>query len=405
MLTAYQLLTTTFYKSVSATTVLSGARAGVVQYVHLHGKTVAIRPPTSADARAPLSYFEKMSASVSRVLPQALERQQAMYEAIKGMASSVHDRWTEYFDPAEYKAFDTALDPPNISGIGVLMQDDAAAKCQSVFFVVPNGPADAAGVVTGDHIQAVNGVPACGLPMSGVSKLLRGVSGTAVNVTLLRDGNTVNVSMKRAAVHTPTVYFKMLPDKIGYVNVLVFGGPTASEFSEALSRLQAQGARGLILDLRDDGGGYVASAASIASHFISNGAIFSTLAKGRTITYESDNESPQFTQPVAVLVNQYTASASEIAASALQDNAVGELIGTRTFGKGVEQEVTRFSDGSAIKITDARYLTAGNHDVNGIGLRPQMVVLENASAQFGEPSNDAQLRAAMAFLEPRLTPG
>jgi carboxyl-terminal processing protease len=318
------------------------------------------------------------------------------------MALSANDRWTEYFDPDEFKQFDSALDPPDISGIGVLLNVDPKSKCGTAFFVIPQSPADRTGIESGDLITAIDGTPVCGLAQPLISKRLRGTTGSTVNVTVRRGDSTKDFAITRAPVQVPTVYFRMLPGAIAYINVFVFGSPTPAEFSEALRRMQALGARGYILDLRDDGGGYVLSAVSIASHFISSGPIFSTVSKQGEITTDTDAEPPQVSAPLAVLVNQNTASASEITASALQENQVAEVIGTRTFGKGVEQTVSRLPDGSAVKITTARYVTAQNHDLNGVGLQPDLHVNENPSAQFGQIGKDAQLQAALTYLQSKL---
>jgi carboxyl-terminal processing protease len=191
----------------------------------------------------------------------------------------------------------------------------------------------------------------------------------------------------------------MLPDKVGYVFVVVFAQPTATEFASALQRLQKQGARSLVVDLRDDGGGYVFAAVSIASHFFGSGPVVTTVPRdGNAVTEASDAEDPQVTVPTAVLVNGYTASASEILSGALQDNHVATLFGTRTFGKGVEQTLTRLPGGAAIKITTARYLTPANRDVNGKGIEPDFRVALKPHSVQGDPANDAQLQAALDYL-------
>jgi carboxyl-terminal processing protease len=209
-------------------------------------------------------------------------------------------------------------------------------------------------------------------------------------------------SIKREEVQPPTVVFRMLPGDIGYVWVTAFGKGTPSEFDTAISRMKDEGARALVLDLRNDGGGYVDSALTISSRFIANKALVTVEERGQhATTIEADNQA-SIALPVTVLVNQYTASASEITAGALQDDGIGELIGTKTYGKGVMQTLTPLPDGAAIKITTAHYLTPRHRDINLRGIDPDVRIEENRDARFGESDRDAQLRAAIALLQRKI---
>ena len=169
----------------------------------------------------------------------------------------------------------------------------------------------------------------------------------------------------------PTVFQKLLPDGIGYIAVGVFGEPTAEEFGAALKHLQRQNARAYVIDLRNNGGGYVNAAVAIADHFIHSGPIVSVAERSGTTRFSADANADE-THPVAVLVNHYSASASEITAGALQDAGVATLVGSRTYGKGVVQQLTYNADGSAMKVTTARYLTPRNRLIDGIGLAPDV---------------------------------
>jgi len=218
-------------------------------------------------------------------------------------------------------------------------------------------------------------------------------------VRMLRDGKTrEEFSIARAEVHAPTVYQKLLPNGIGYIAVGVFGEPTAEEFGAALRKLQHQNARAYVIDLRNNGGGYVNAAVAIAGHFIHSGPIVSVAARSGTTQFDADANADE-PRPVAVLVNHYSASASEITAGALQDSGVATLVGDRTYGKGVVQELTYNTDGSAMKVTTARYLTPRNRIIDGIGLLPDVSVKENAHARFGDPAGDAQLAAAIGVVQ------
>jgi carboxyl-terminal processing protease len=259
-------------------------------------------------------------------------------------------------------------------------------------------------MVNGDLIVSVNGTSTRGLTQPQITSLLRGTERSVVHVVVRHaDAPERSLALTRGIVRPPTVFVKMLPDKVAYVLVAVFAEPTADEFSAALRRVQKQGARAVVFDLRNDGGGYVFAAVSIASHFFETGTVVTSLARdGIAVTQESDDEDPQVSLPAAVLVNENTASASEILAASLQDNHAATLFGTRTFGKGVEQSVTRFSNGAAIKITTARYLTPANRDLNGKGIEPDVPVTLNPHALLGDPAHDAQLELALQYLRSKV---
>jgi carboxyl-terminal processing protease len=328
------------------------------------------------------------------------------YVAIAAMAKAVNDRYTQFFTPDEFKAFNDALDPQRISGIGVIVEPDPSSGAVVVAYVVPSTPADRAGIQAGDVLIAIDGTPTKGLSIDTVSGMLRGRAGTVVSVTAQRSGAATPavLSITRAEVQPPTVVSKMLPGSIGYVWVMAFGRATPAEFDLAIARLKDLGAKALVLDLRNDGGGYVTSALDISSRFIANKALVTVEERGRlATTIDADND-PSIALPLTVLVNQYTASASEITAGALQDDGIGMLIGTKTFGKGVMQTLTPLPDGAAIKITTAHYLTPSRRDINLRGIDPNIRIDENRDARFGDIEKDAQLRAAIAFLQRKIAP-
>jgi carboxyl-terminal processing protease len=395
--TAYNLIETTFYKPIDGSVIRAGADAEILAYARKHGAPKAASiPATSAGGNA-ASIVADVTALANTY---HLNENETTYAALHGMATSTRDRWTEFFTPKEFASFDAPLDPKAIFGIGVLIDVEPKTKFARAFYVVPGTPADRAGMVSGDLITAVGGTSTHGLLQPQVTKLLRGQEGTIVRVsTRPPDGTVREVNITRSSVRPPTVFAKMLPDKVGYMFVAVFAQPTATEFAAALERLQKQGARSLVVDLRDDGGGYVFAAVSIASHFFGSGPVVTTVPRdGAAVTEASDAEDPQVTVPTAVLVNGYTASASEILSGALQDNHVATLFGSRTFGKGVEQTLTRLPGGAAIKITTARYLTPANRDVNGKGIEPDFKVGLKPHSIQGDPANDAQLQAALDYL-------
>jgi len=320
------------------------------------------------------------------------------------MTRSLGDRYTQFFTPDEFKQFNDALDPERISGIGVMIEPDVASGNLRLTYVVPETPADRAGLRGGDVLTAIDSTSTKGLSVADASKLLRGRAGTTVAVTVMRVGtpSATAYTITREEVQPPTVVFKMLPGDVGYVYVMAFGKATPNEFDTAIARLKDQNAKAIVLDLRNDGGGYVDSALLISRRFVVNKALLTVEERGEHATTIDAGNEESVTIPVTILVNQYTASASEITAGALQDDGVGPLVGVKTFGKGVMQTLTPLPDGAAIKITTAHYLTPRRRDINLRGIEPDLQIAENKDARYGDIDSDAQLRAALALLQKKM---
>jgi len=399
---SYRLLTSSAYRPVSSQVLLAAASDALAEEARKQG--VTITPPAlhvEADNDATVAELDAAIASAAATAHGAPT--DFAYAAISAMTKSVGDRYTQFFTPDEFKQFNDALDPERISGIGVMIEPDPVSGNVRLTYVVPGTPADRAGLRAGDVLLAIDTTSTRGLTVEAASKLLRGRAGTVVAVTILRPGvASAAYTIRREEVQPPTVVFKMLPGGIGYVYVMAFGKATPSEFDTAIARLKDQDAKALVLDLRNDGGGYVDSALLISRRFIANKALLTVEERGdRATTIDAANET-SVSLPVTVLVNQYTASASEITAGALQDDGVGTLVGIKTFGKGVMQTLTPLPDGAAIKITTAHYLTPHRRDINLRGIEPDLRVDENTEARFGDVDRDAQLRAALALLQKKI---
>jgi carboxyl-terminal processing protease len=399
---SYRLLTTTHYEPVAGEALLAAAGDALASEAHKRGVTIAAPAlHATSDNQATLNQLD--AAIVNAANSAHASPSDFAYVAIKAMAQATNDRYTQFFTPDEFRQFNEALDPKAIGGIGVMIEPDAASGSVRVSYVLPATPAERAGVQVGDVITAVNGTATKGRGVEGVSSLLRGKSGTVVSVSLQRAGTPSTLSITREDVQPPTVVYKLLAGNIGYVWVLAFGRGTPGEFDAAIARLNGLGAKALVLDLRNDGGGYVNSALDISSRFIANKALVTVEERGRRATTIDADGDPSIAIPVTVLVNQYTASASEITAGALQDDGIAPLVGAKTFGKGVMQTLTPLPDGAAIKITTAHYLTPSRRDINLRGIVPDLAVEENRDAHFGEIERDAQLRAAVGLLQKKIT--
>jgi carboxyl-terminal processing protease len=398
---SYRLLTTTYYDQVDPQTLLAAASDALAGAVRKSGATFT--PPLLHVQSERAATLAELDDAIVRAAGAAhAQPSDFAYTAIEAMARATNDRYTQFFTPAEFKAFNEALDPQRIGGIGVMIEPDPTSGFIRLSYVLPSTPAERAGLRVGDVIISVNGSSTKGLSLEAASGLLRGKAGTVAALSVRRLGAASMVSITREDVQPPTVIFKMLSDRIGYVWVLAFGRGTPGEFDTAIARLNSLGARALVLDLRNDGGGYVNSALDITSRFIANKALVTVEERGQHATTIDADGNPSVTLPVTVLVNQYTASASEITAGALQDDGIATLVGSRTFGKGVMQTLTPLPDGAAIKITTAHYLTPNRRDINLRGIDPDLVVEENRDAHFGEIDKDAQLRAALALLQKKI---
>jgi carboxyl-terminal processing protease len=401
----FSLLTSEFYKKVDPQVALDGARSELVAYLEKNGVKSPSVPQLHAvdDPTLNVRELEREVATVVNSYGAKLGSRTLTYEAISGMLASVKDRYTVFLTPKQYADLNEGLDGGNFSGVGISIEVDDKSKLLLVNEVIQGGPAEKAGIQSGDVILTVDGKTTKGLTTDQDAKMLRGPKGTQVKLQIQRGSSQIApLLVTRDVIHQPSVYSRMLPDGIGYARLTVFGSNTAQELTRALEKLQADGAKAYVLDLRDNGGGYLNAAIDVSSKFIPSGPIVSVESRGGSDT-QYDAENTAITpRPLAVLVNKYTASASEITSGAIQDNGVGELVGEKTYGKGVVQTIHPLPDGSAVKITSARYLTPRGRDINLIGIEPDIVTIEPRNAKFGDPTSDSQLQSAMTYLQGRI---
>jgi carboxyl-terminal processing protease len=394
---AYSLLMTTYYRPISPRTIARGARASLEKrFAAAH---VSLPPvPAAVDDHSATQYIEHLvEVASSKHIATVADSLDAV---LHGMAQAPGDPYTAFLSSKELRQFMTPLDPARLSGIGVLLDPNTPpAESMRAYFVEPDAPADKAGIRPGDRIVSVDGTETKGLKVEQVTKMLRGPAGTQVHAMIASGSEAPReVIMTRATVRVPTVYFSKM-GSVGYIYVTSFSNTSADEVSAALKRLETEKVTGYVLDLRYDSGGYVQAALDIANDFVADGPLVSIQGRtGSVQTIDADGNAVT-AKPLAVLVNRWSASASEIAAAALQENHAAILIGTRTYGKGVMQTMRFIDEGAAIKITTARYLTPENHDINKRGILPDKVVDEPASDRFGDAQHDTQLQAALQYLQ------
>jgi carboxyl-terminal processing protease len=299
------------------------------------------------------------------------------YEAIRGMLGTLDDPYTRFLDPREFKEMqiDTSGE---LSGVGIQLSLDKQTKELVVVSPIDGSPASRAGVQPKDIIVSIDGKSTKGMSTEEAVKLIRGKAGTTVKLTLRRKGSLVEAPLMREVIELHAVEHQVntTPDgvKVGYVQLKQFNANASKDMRTALEDLESKGVQGYVLDLRSNPGGLLVASIDIARQFLNEGIIVSTKtrdgiqdikrATGRAIT----------TKPLVVLVNEGSASASEILSGALQDNKRAVLVGQKTFGKGLVQSVRGLSDGSGMTVTIAKYLTPSNRDIHKHGIDPDVSV-------------------------------
>ncbi|MGD0472412.1 MAG: S41 family peptidase [Candidatus Velthaea sp.] len=397
----YTTITDNYYQAASPQRLLDGARTGIVAYLRGRGVADPAVPLLRArpDGRGVVPAIEQQLGKAIDRYGSRVETRELVYAAICGELAALHDPYSVFFRRAELRRFTTALDGAPFGGIGVSLALTAEGEYQADQ-VFDDAPAARAGLLAGDRIVAVDGKPLAGRSPAAVAALLKGRAGTTVQLDVLRaaDAQTQRLSIVRAAITPPEVSARLLPGDVAYIALRGFGPAAGEQVRAALIRLRARGARATLFDLRGNGGGYETAAVRVASVFVPSGTIVVTQTNhGHQNIVVADGTAPA-PQPLAVLVDRDSASGSELVTGAIADHGLGKVVGTRTFGKGLVQTMFPLPDGSAVKLTTARYFTPGGHDIDGIGLRPDLAVDEPATALRGVPGSDPQLDAALALL-------
>jgi carboxyl-terminal processing protease len=314
--------------------------------------------------------------------------------SIAGVVSSLQDRFSNYLTPAQYHRFDQA---GSFSGIGV--EVNPLKDGLRVVRIFDQSPAQRSRVHVGDLIIAVDGRSLAGLSATAATRMIEGPPGTNVTLTLQARRATRRLTITREVVSTPVVASALRNDrgiKAGVVSLAMFTPGSGKELRTAVLALLRQGARAIVLDLRQNGGGLVDEARLVASVFISQGAIVTT--RGRTqpsVTLMAVGNAIPGAIPVVVLVDHSTASASEIVTGALQDHRRALVVGTHTFGKGVFQEVRPLSNGGALDITVGQYFTPDGHNLGGNGVNEGAGIQPDISLAAGMVDSDRAVQAAL----------
>ena len=345
------------------------------------------------------------------VLAKSYGSTKEAYEAIRGMLGSLDDPYTRFLDPREFKEMqiDTSGE---LSGVGIQLSLDKETKNLVVVSPIEGSPASRAGVQPKDVIVAIDGKPTKGMSTEDAVKLIRGQAGTSVTLTLKRKAQTLEVPLTRERIELHAVDHQINTSadgvKVGYIRLKQFNATATKDMRQAVKDLEEKGAQGYVLDLRSNPGGLLMASVEIARQWLNEGTIVSTKTRDGIRDVKRANGRALTSKPMVVLVNEGSASASEILSGALQDNNRAVLVGQKTFGKGLVQSVRGLSDGSGMTVTIAKYLTPSGRDIHKYGIAPdvmaKMTELEAQRLKLEDlgTKKDSQYRVAETTLVQRL---
>ncbi|MBE9154287.1 S41 family peptidase [Cyanobium sp. LEGE 06113] len=297
------------------------------------------------------------------------------YAAIRGMLATLDDPYTRFLDPREFKEMqiDTSGE---LSGVGIQLSLDKDTKELVVVAPIEGSPASRAGVMPKDVITAIDGASTKGMSTEDAVKLIRGQAGTTVTLTLRRSSQTLSVALERDRIelHAVDSQINVTPDgaKVGYIRLKQFNANATKDMRAALREMEGEDVQGYVLDLRSNPGGLLGASVEIARQWLNEGTIVSTKTRNGITDIQRATGRALTDKPLVVLVNEGSASASEILSGALQDNNRAVLVGQKTFGKGLVQSVRGLSDGSGMTVTIAKYLTPEGRDIHKYGIDPDV---------------------------------
>lgn len=317
--------------------------------------------------------------------------------AVTGMVEALGDQFSGYMDPETYAFLNDDLEG-EIEGIGVVIRTDEDTTEIEVVGVLDGAPAQAAGILPGDIFYAVNGTTVLGMSQLELAGQVRGPEGTDVTITMRREDNLIDFTITRARIVIPNVESEVLENEFGYIKLNQFSATARQDIDAALQSMDVNNLSGLILDFRDNPGGYLNSAVDVASAFIREGTIVTeAFSADDQRVFDATGNFADIQVPIVVLVNEGSASASELVAGAMQDTGVATIIGSTTFGKGTVQTWHDLVNGGGVRLTIARWLTPNGQWIHENGIEPDIVV-EWTPASYNDP-DDLQLDAAIEFLQ------
>ena len=342
-------------------------------------KPTATPKPSAAEEELMSDYF----VSKMELLMQLID-QYYMYDisvddmrtgAYKGLLEGLGDPYTCFYTKEEFDALMEST-TGTYYGIGAVVQQNLKTMYITIVKPYVDGPAYNAGMLPGDIIYMVDDVDVTGMDINNVVAMMKGPEGTQVKVTVVREGEAdpVDLFITRAKIEIETIEYEMLENNIGYILISGFEEPTPKQFKEAIDDLQKQGMKGLVLDLRDNGGGLLDAVVEMLDYILPKVMIVYTEDKYGNREEYKGTDKDVLDLPMTVLINGNSASAAEIFAAAMQDYKAATLIGTTSFGKGIVQTILPLTDGTAVKITISRYFTPNGVCIHGEGVTPDIEV-------------------------------
>ena len=322
-----------------------------------------------------------------------LDEEKMTEHAVKGYVEGIGEKYTEYLTKDEYEDLLITV-RGNYVGIGIYMSQTVNGEIV-ILMPMEGSPAEEAGLKTGDIITKINGEECTGLDLNLATAKIKGEEGTTVNLEILREKETFTLDVKRKRIEIKYIDSKVIEPGIGYIKLTSFDDGSAESFKEHLENLKKKNITSLIIDLRDNGGGIVEETIDIAECFVPREqVIMKSYNKDQKETVVKSSNSKPTKLNIVVLVNENSASATEIFAAAIKDNKVGRIVGKTTFGKGVMQEVIELSTGGALKVTIEEFKTPNGDTINKTGIKPDIEV------DSGEKKDeDLQLQKAIEILK------
>lgn len=320
----------------------------------------------------------------------------------KAMVSGLDDKYAAYYTKDEYKDISEKT-KGEFCGIGAYISQGKNDNSLKVAGVVKGGPAEKAGIKKGDIIVEVDGENIQGKDSSYAISKMKGKKGTNVSISVMRKGNkkTITFNIKREVIHDNTVSYKMLDNNIGYISVSAFETVTKKQFKSAVDCLEKKNEKGLIIDLRDNGGGLLDTALDMLDQILPKKLVVYTKDKNGVAEEYYTKDDKEIKIPIVILVNGNSASASEVFCGALRDYGKAKLLGTKTFGKGIVQSSFAFRDGTGLKFTTSKYYTPKGINIHGTGFEPDIKVKSNGKMTALKESGykvDNQINAALDYL-------
>lgn len=374
---------------------------GMYQYFTKSGSGQKIIS-TSSEYQDIASELSKYKRLIDKYFLGDVDEEKLKEGAIKGYIEGLDDQYTEYISKDDMKDYlEDATG--NFVGIGIYMTKDADANKIMVLSPIKGSPAEKAGILPGDYIVAVDDVTYTAEDMSVAANKIKGEVGSSVKIEILRNSETKTFEITRENIKVNPVEGKVLENNIGYIEFSSFDDGTADDFKAKYEELEKQGIKSLVIDLRNNGGGIVSEALQIADYILEkDDVILYEVDKNNKEEIKKSENAPIINMPIVLLTNGNTASSSEILAGALKDHGKAKIVGTKTYGKGVIQQLLTLPDGSGLKITSEEYLTPNKTKINKIGIEPdEKVELPDTvkNVLTVEQKDDTQLQKAIEILK------